>query len=266
MKLSFTTLATPELNGVEAVKLAAEIGYDGVDLRVSDNRGEVTLGSGAREINEIREALESEGITLSSLLCYNRIAGLGREAVNAAVDAMKRHIELAERLGAVSIRVPAGKREDGADFGACLEAMAEVLIKSADEGSGDIDLLLQNHFGEFNSIECAKVVKAVNKPNVKLFFSTEHCLIMGENYDEVLKEIDGTVGHVFLSDIVLKENGYEDVLPGTGEVPLNKIFTAIGGRAFDGWISFKWERMWHPELAAYETALPYFLKYIKGLL
>lgn len=265
MKISFTTLATPELTGVEAIRLAGKFGYGGVDLRVSKNKGEVTLDSGTSEINEIKAALKSEGIELSSLLCYNHIGALSPQALISAVDDIRRNLELADRMGAVSIRVFSGKKEKDVSYDAYFNYMLEIFAKASEDVPENRTMLLQNHFGEMNAAACAKIVQAVNRPCFKLFFSTEHCLVMGESYDEVLKEIDGTIGHVFLADIILQEQGYRDVYPGKGEVPLKHIFNFLREKEFNGWISFKWERIWHPELAGYDEALPAFLAYMKEM-
>ena len=71
-KYSFTTMGTPELNGAEAILLAKKLGYDGVDLRVSDVKGELTLNSTDAEILELKKIFASEGVLPAGLLCYGK--------------------------------------------------------------------------------------------------------------------------------------------------------------------------------------------------
>lgn len=265
MKLSYTTLATPELNGVEAIRVARKIGYDGIDLRVSDFKGEVTLASSTQETCVIKDALKSEGITLSSLLCYNEYVGILKGNCNMAVDDIRRNIELACELGAGSIRISSGTKNNEIDFDSHFKVFCEVLLKVADKGTNGVNLLIQNHSNCFNALECADVIKAVNKPNLGLFFSADHSLLMGENISEILKAIKGITKSVFVADLIMKEDKYDPVLPGMGEVPVQQVYQSLGGNSFDGWFSFKWESIWHSELVGYEVALPHFIKYMHKL-
>jgi len=73
LKLSFTTMATPNLTGIEAIQIARKLGYQGVDIRLSDCSCELTVDSSSKEIALLRYAFEAEGILLPSLLCYNEI-------------------------------------------------------------------------------------------------------------------------------------------------------------------------------------------------
>ena len=71
-KFSFTTMGTPELNGKEAILLAKKLGFDGVDLRVSDVKGELTINSTDSEIHELNKVFVGEGIKPAGLLCYGK--------------------------------------------------------------------------------------------------------------------------------------------------------------------------------------------------
>ncbi len=70
-RLSFTTMGTPELDGPLSIKLARQCGFDGIDLRVSDNKGEVGTPPLPGQIQEILRALKGEGVDLVSIFSYN---------------------------------------------------------------------------------------------------------------------------------------------------------------------------------------------------
>ena len=59
MKISFTTLATPGVSGTDAIKLARQYGYDGIDLRVSAHKGEIEMPCDAGRVRELRAALDA---------------------------------------------------------------------------------------------------------------------------------------------------------------------------------------------------------------
>ena len=53
-------------------------------------------------------------------------------------------------------------------------------------------------------------------------------------------------------------------LTGEGEFPFDTMFASLAAIGFDGFVSFEWEKHWHPELAAPEIALPHFIKWWKS--
>ena len=48
------------------------------------------------------------------------------------------------------------------------------------------------------------------------------------------------------------------VLFGGGEFPIADFVRLLKQANYDGWLSLEWEKMWHPELADPEVALPLF--------
>jgi hypothetical protein len=42
------------------------------------------------------------------------------------------------------------------------------------------------------------------------------------------------------------------------------MFASLAAIGFDGFVSFEWEKLWHPELATPEIALPHFIKWWKS--
>ena len=55
------------------------------------------------------------------------------------------------------------------------------------------------------------------------------------------------------------------VLAGRGRVPLAEALAAIETLEFDGYVSFEWEKYWHPEIEEPEVALPDFMSAIRKL-
>lgn len=69
-RLSFTTMATPEQSGAQAIQMAGKYGYQGVDIRIAETKGELKIDSSITEINGLRKVFDGEGIIPSSVLCY----------------------------------------------------------------------------------------------------------------------------------------------------------------------------------------------------
>jgi sugar phosphate isomerase/epimerase len=255
MKLSFTTLATPDTTAVKAISLARKFGFHGIDLRVSENRGELTLSSTQGEIAEIREALQGEGVRLASLMAYRQPGTLQ--------EGIRRHIALAERAGAEYVRVSLPTKPEELHAEAWIDRMMPELSDClAEAAAAHVTLLIQNHYNQLNAAQCATLIKRINHPQLAMLLSTDHCLIQHEPIGTVLQEASGITKQLYIADIVRKREGYDDVLPGTGEAPLPDFYEGLGGEAYDGWVTLKWEKLWRPELADYETVFPSFMAYV----
>ena len=55
------------------------------------------------------------------------------------------------------------------------------------------------------------------------------------------------------------------VLAGRGNVSFAETFAAIERLNYDGYVSFEWEKYWHPEIEEPEVALPDFINAIRKL-
>jgi sugar phosphate isomerase/epimerase len=73
------------------------------------------------------------------------------------------------------------------------------------------------------------------------------------------------IRHVHLKDLRKDAQGSTHYMPtGEGDFPFNAMFASLAGIDYDGFISFEGEKLWHPELAAPEIALPHFIKWWKS--
>ena len=63
----------------------------------------------------------------------------------------------------------------------------------------------------------------------------------------------------------LPGGGWQYVLNGEGEIPLAEILGLLRRQGFDGWLSYEWEKKWHPELASAEVALPHYVSAMRAL-
>ena len=49
-----------------------------------------------------------------------------------------------------------------------------------------------------------------------------------------------------MADLVRDGDGQRWIFPGQGEVPLRETIAALDAAGFDGFYSFKWEKIWNP--------------------
>ena len=274
-KFSFTTMGTPELNGMEAIKLAKKLGYDGVDLRVSDVKGELTLNSTEAEIKELKKVFAEEGIQSAGLLCY----GKRKIPINDAFwpifeETLYREVEIGALLGSPSIRMFGGDITNYRSEAEYNERMASGIQKAL-KGFPHMNIVLQHHCNSYSFKQGVTLVDYLKDERFGLVFSPDHCFLMQENFSEILPLAKKYSKQIYISDMILDKSGKinernyisgQPILPGKGDIKIKESLQALGGNNFKGWITFKWEKIWHDELEEPEIALPHFLKYIKEVL
>jgi len=275
-KISFTTMGTPAQDGFEAIKIAKKFGFDGVDLRVSEVKGELTPESSDDDILALKRAFDSEGIQSAGLFCYGK-RGIPVDDENywsIFTDKLKRELHIGSVLGSPSIRMFGGDISGYSSEENYIEDMGKA-ITSALDAFPDMQIVLQNHCGSFTFLNGVKLSKLLNNDRFGIAFSFDHCYLMQENREDVLAVAKEHTKQLYLSDIKLdpdgktNDNNYlvgSSIMPGQGDIQNELALSAVGGKDFEGWITFKWEKIWHDELEEHDVAFPHFLNYLKEIL
>lgn len=263
MKLSFATLTTPGCSLSQITKKALLYGYDGVDIRVSYNLGELTMDSGTKEIRHTRRHFEDEGLIIPSLLSYTEKCPSPEKDVNAFKDWLRRHIEITELVGARSLRLfthdvnVQPQRFPYTDFFA--EALQRVMI----DEKPSVQIVIQNHWLYSSAEEALRIVNQINLPAVGLVYSHDHCLISGEDATGIFDDIVKNTKQLYVADLVENNGQLISVLPGKGILPFYELYRSFLKSGFNGFVSFKWYRLYQPELEDSDTALLYFADFMR---
>jgi sugar phosphate isomerase/epimerase len=78
-------------------------------------------------------------------------------------------------------------------------------------------------------------------------------------YDKLKKWI----WHTHIKDISLADGKEKYTLFGEGDVPAFEAIDMLVKNNYKGYFSFEWEKMWHPEIAEPEVAIPHFAEVMK---
>ena len=73
---------------------------------------------------------------------------------------------------------------------------------------------------------------------------------------DLLRALEARIYLVHVKDARRRDDGWELVPLGEGEVPVRESLAALRAAGYDGWLTVEWEKRWHPELAEPEVALP----------
>ena len=249
MKLSFTTMATPELTVSQQAQAAKRFGFDAVDLRMrTGGSGEIPEDAHPEYLTQIRE----QAGTVSSILCYNKQIDAG---VPEMTKSVQHHLEIAKAVNAPAIRIFTGKLKDGEERDVCL-----ALERALTEGPSGVDIVIQNHLNASTTVhQAVRICKALNTARVGIVLSPDHAQMIGEEIE--LEETLPYVKQLYIAGDETRNMG----IPTQELQPIYRwIIQSLLDSDFAGYMTLKWERCWRKELAAHEVVFPQFMDWIAG--
>ena len=267
MKTSFSTLGCPSWNFSQILRAAVDYGYDGVEFRTVC--GEVDLWKLSdfqpSALARTRKHIEGAGILVSCVdtsACFHS-PGVAERKGN--VDLALRMAEIAAELGAPAIRVfgdriqPGCSREDTAKW------IADSLTELAEQlRPENIEVWLETH-GDFAAAsDVCSILDKTDDESIGVIWDPANAFAQTGDKPVIAAEMADRVRHVHLKDLRRNVQSTPDyVLVGQGEFPFETMFESLVQIGYEGFVSFEWEKHWHPELASPEVALPNFIEWWK---
>lgn len=265
MKLAYSTLACPAWGLQEILSAAESYGFDGVELRMVN--GEVDLHHlpdfQEKHLAATRERFDRSGI---EVICVDtsvqlaKVAGPAKDEQLAIVDAMS---QIAGALDAPYIRVFGGEF-DGPPTAPAAKALADIGRITEQHG---VTALLETHDSFSTATLVAEVVALASRDvEVGVLWDVLHTYRTGESLAESSQAAGNSLRLVHLKDSAsYSPQGFDLTLIGDGTVPIQDAVRLLRERAYEGFVSFEWEKGWHPELAEPDVALPHFVSYMRRL-
>jgi sugar phosphate isomerase/epimerase len=171
--------------------------------------------------------------------------------------------EIAAGLGAPSVRVFPDRIQSGCNrrqtVGWIVESLADLAQKL--ESSG-VEVWIETH-GDFATVEAVtEILQNVSRADIGIVWDPANAFCQDREIPILSLEMEEHLRHVHVKDLTLSAAGtVEYALPEEGDFPLNAMLAALQTVRYQGFLSFEWERQWHPELASPEIALPHFIRW-----
>jgi sugar phosphate isomerase/epimerase len=277
MQLAYTTLACPDWDWQAAINAARDYGYDGVEWRLVD--GEVVTREFPLETAlRISEAVTRAGLQTCALDSSVRLTLPPGPERDAQIEDAHGMLRVARAFGARMMRVfPGVYPETVTDVeatGWVIEGLQSLIPTAREEG---VQIALETHDkfgwprkatrGTTTSSFLKQVLSQVQAPEVGVQWDIANPYNEGETADATWKNIKDHLAYVHLKDMRQSPDGSWQYVPtGEGVMPITDAIDWLRAYGFDGWVSFEWEKKWHPELAEPEQVLPHFVTYMRKLL
>jgi sugar phosphate isomerase/epimerase len=262
VKLSCQEQLLPGDNILEKWEFAASAGFDGIELRGTDDWSE--------RLGELRAARE-RGVVFSSVcLISNRFIGdLDADRRREAVEHMKRLLSGIAELGGIGAITPAAfgltskalppfeaPRTEDEDRRVLLDALEE--LGEHAEGEGTLVLLeplnrYEDHM--LNRLDQAvELSKAVGRDSVKVMGDLFHMNIEEDDPGDSIRHADGYLAHVHIADS-------NRAHPGAGHNDFASAFGALSDIGFDGYLAMECGIRGDAEMV-----LPQVVRYLRSLM
>ncbi|MFF9507445.1 sugar phosphate isomerase/epimerase family protein [Streptomyces sp. NPDC014724] len=241
MKLAFSTLGVPGMPMAEVVRLAAEHGYQGVELRAHPEEP-VHPGLSALRRADVVEEFERGGVEILTVAGYVRVAAEGDD--RPVLDELAGLVELAHDLGAQYVRVfPGGGDQDPAAADAtAARRLGAAAPHAADRG---VRILLETHDSHRAGADVARIVGTVGHRQVGALWDIMHTWLAGEEPAASHAVLAPHLAYVQVKDIASAEDT-EPLALGAGVLPLRDCLDTLDP---DSWVCWEYEKRWHPGAA-----------------
>ena len=224
------------------------MGYDGVEIPVFDMNVETYRALGAH-CDEL--GLERTAVTVCS--AESNPASPDAAIRQAGLDHITAVIDICAALGAKLLCGPyhsaIGEFSGNGPTADELKWSQETLGRAADHAqAADVMLGLEylNRFECYllnSAANCARYIREVDHPNLRMMYDTFHANIEEKQVDEAIKECADVTCHVHIS-----EN--DRSTPGQGHVEWETTFRTLKETKYDGWMTVEAFGLALPDLAA----------------
>ena len=265
MKISFSTLACPDWNLQQALDAAVRAGYDGLELRFLE--GEDSLwklpafrGAGLRETCK---CVADSGLRICCVDTSCRFDSQERSEREHWIDEGMRMADLAAQLSAPGIRVFGDRIQPGSSREVTRGWIVDSVNVLAEEiAISGVEVWLETH-GDFS---CTSEVQAIlaDCPRLRVLWDPVSAFVECEEHPlRNGSELGPAIRHVHIKDIRMVNEKWVPILTGSGEFPMGEMRRALDAIQYDGFLSFEWEKKWHPEIDPPEIAIPHFAEWLR---
>jgi protein FrlC len=249
MKLSFNTWVyssfpvwVPAYPLEETIRRIARIGYDGIEIGAAAPHAYPAYMRPERR-REIRKVLDDNNIVVSAMLPapgggpgFNVASPLPEER-RAAIEQYKGVARLCADLGGDTLLYVAGWVIFGTEwkqaFAWSREALIEIGQAAADLG---VTVVIEQNPADGNLLESAddgiEMMRAVDRPNVKLMFDTIHAMYRNEVPTDYVYQMGKDLRYVHISDV-------DRLPPGQGRGDFIGLVQALNDIGYDGFLSME---------------------------
>jgi len=267
VKPSFSTLACPDWTMPQMISIASAAAYNGIELRFIENEDSLWKLAVFRgeKLAATKRALSDHGLAICCVDTSCRFHFPDGNERARWLEEGTRMAHLAAELGAPGIRVFGDMIQAGADRASTRTWIAESIRVLADSiASTGVEVWLETHGDFAGASETLAVLMEADGAGAGIVWDPANCFLeFKEPPGKGASILGASIRHMHIKDMVHSHNGWKPVLTGEGTFPLSEVRAALCQIAYNGFVSFEWEKKWHPEIPDASIALPHFARWFR---
>lgn len=269
MKISFSTLACPDYNVDELITAATTFNYNGIELRAVESTIELwnVPDFTTAQLEKTKNKFHNENINIVTVDTSISFALADTKHQMIKLDEGKKYLEIASGLDCPYIRVFGGPIADYQSIEECIKWNIDgynKLIEIAD--TYNISLLFETHDDFSKSTDILPLITSLDG-NVGIVWDILHPYRFGEKFEDTYNNLKSYIKHIHIKDShTFSSKAFDIALVGEGNVPIIDVVNILENNKYDGYYSFEWEKLWHPEIQNADISLPHYVNYMKHLL
>ena len=248
--LSFNSTLLSKLPVQEAIRVAAEAGYEGIDISAETGGPpylplpppHLTPEADPSLRQEVRQCAEQAGIPIVALSAHNSLIDPRPEKRRANIDYVKGALQLASDLGARYVVIGAGKKEfygwESVYWDRLIQALRELLpvaeslgVTVAAEAASQPGVLIYGTSGVH------RLLSYDGLDSLGVLFDSAHFHIRGEDVARAFATFSDRIVHIHLKDARGRQENFECPPLGMGDVDFKGLLSAVREAGYQGFLS-----------------------------
>ncbi len=146
MELSLYTLVTKDFSLEESIEMAADAGYQAVDIRQNEDGCHITPDVKDDELRQIRAMVEDAGLKISGLTTYWEVGVSDVKAARHHQEGLQRGCQIAQILGAHLLRCSAADLDLDTGYETQRKLFRDQFMQAAEYGAEyDVTINFEQH-------------------------------------------------------------------------------------------------------------------------
>lgn len=208
------------------------------------------------ELPAVKQQIADAGLSIAAYSIGNDFAQPDDNGWTQQVEAVKRAVDVANRLETDVVRVFSGNAKPDMAFEQALGRIVDGLAAGAEYAQGNgVTLALENHgLMAGRSDQVRQIITAVNSPGLRANIDTGNFLLVGQEPTEAVRELADLAALVHLKDFRLAQpsdtehvyrgldgTAYTGAVVGEGLVDLRTVVELLRSSGYAGWLSLEFE-------------------------
>jgi sugar phosphate isomerase/epimerase len=264
LPIGFSTLGCPAWDWLKILDFASQNGFASVELR--GLQGTMDLPSrpefAPHRIAQSKKEVAARGLHISCVSSSASMHETDPQKHEGQLADARRFIDLASTLGVKYVRVfgnnIVGPREPA------IQHVAKSMRQLGDYARPkDVTVVIESHGDFTDSPTLRAILEQADSPHVALLWDAHHTYVSGrEDPGFTVAQLGKFIRHTHLKDSRKEGNDVHYVLTGRGDVPVKRQIQVLVETGYQGYFSFEWEKVWHPDLEEPEIAFPDFSRVV----